>query len=152
MNAMKYSKLAERLDSALRNCVKAELIAALYELTRVVLEQGGYPPEVFAGLSHTIRLAEFVRCPQAWLLLKHYEENWEFITQDQAADLLQVLPGIFSKGADPKLDFMVATLLSDCYTDDESGRVLESLKARAVGESKDLLSDAIKRRSLRNTR
>lgn len=115
-----------------------------YEIGTRVLERGEYGHDDFSAVLQALQDPAVRAAPGTWLLLKQFQDHWQYLRDEQRGELLVVLEQVFGTAAEWMWSFTVGVLLAECYADDRALRLLQKFVSSSQGDVRTLLPDAFR--------
>lgn len=121
-----------RIIEALRRAVVsrdgAQLGEEAYNLDTHLLKVGYFSPTLFRELMKIISLHEFLTMEGSFVLLKIFQDSFDYLNDDQKEELLRVLETCYEDLTDPTSCFLVSEIVGESYCDERALQTLRRLK------------------------
>jgi hypothetical protein len=132
-----------RIIEALRRTVLSrngeQLGEEAYNLDTHLLKVGYFSPTLFRELMKIISLHEFLTMEGSFLLLKVFQDSFDYLTEDQKEELLRVLETCYQDLTDSTSLFLVSEIVGESYCDERALETLRRLKASKADVPRSLV-------------
>jgi hypothetical protein len=109
-------RIVNEVAEAIADGDEDRLKAALYELGTVALRDE-YSTKVLEDLLSILHTDRARRYEPSWLVWKHFEENWDLLTDTSRAALRRAVEDEFCRSEHWMWSFTIAILLAECFAD-----------------------------------
>jgi len=134
--------IAGEVQRAIDNHDAKAVPVLLQALELSALEAGALSEAALDLLLHAVS-SDSVRQPQAWLVLKFLDDNWEFLEGDRKQALLSLVVGAFEQFDDWMGAFFVPDLVGRRYATTEGLEALRSLSRATAHVPRSLVPSGI---------
>jgi len=102
--------------------------AMAFKIGNVVLEEGSFPDDCFAGLLAIFKQEKFQLSHGSWKLIRVFEENWKQLSEAQRDGLLPALEAHYESFSDWMACFVISGILGELYRDNRAFEALRRLE------------------------
>ena len=121
-------QIIDALRRAVVSTDGAQLGEEAYNLDTHLLKVGSFSPTLFRELMKIISLHEFLTMEGSFLLLKIFQDSFDYLTDDQKEELLRVLETCYEDLTEPTSCFLVSEIVGESYCDERALQTLRRLK------------------------
>jgi hypothetical protein len=99
-----------------------------YNLDSQLIKAGYFSPTLFKELTAIISLREFLIMEGSFVLLKVFQDSFDYLSEDQKVELLPVLEAHYEALADTTSGFLVSEIVGESYCDERALQTLRRFK------------------------
>jgi hypothetical protein len=99
-----------------------------FKIGNIVLEEGIFPGDCFAAILATLKQEQFQFFDGSWKLIRVFEENWKYLSEEQRTALLPVLEAHYESFSDWMACFVISGILGELYKDERAFEALRRLE------------------------
>jgi hypothetical protein len=129
--SQEFQTALEGLLAGIQSGNHNEVERILSDLEFLTLENGGWPAGFFDSLRELLKDPNFLGLTKSWQLLYFINNNWEYLSDRDAAGLREVLVDTFDKHSDWMGAFVTSEILGNHYTYESILAVLARLGQNA---------------------
>ena len=127
LNLEDERKITEALRGAVLSRNGDRLKEEAYNLDSQLIKAGYFSPILFKGLTEIISLHEFLIMEGSFVLLKVFQDSFDYLSEDQKVELLSVLEAHYEALADTTSGFLVSEIVGESYCDERALQTLRRL-------------------------
>jgi len=141
---MDTKRLLNEIAEAIAHDDEGRLTSTLYELGTIAMMAGAYNNDAFTSVVSILQTEHARKADTAWLVWKHFEENWDLISDGSREKVRRAAEDEFGRSDSWMWSFTIGTLFAECFADEAAMDALMRFRKVSDSHARAVLPDAIR--------